>query len=662
VAAVERAISTAGHVIVDMADFPAASRPPAQLCVERVRSCDVYLGVLGTRYGSLVRDMQEMSYTELEFDTAIDAGLDRLVFLLDIDAENSGMPASALIDREFGIRQDAFRARVQDSGLITQLFAGPDMLRRLVEHSLRELAATRRRINSGNGRGRSAIGRHAVFLSYRNEDAAPYARLLQLQLRERLPKAQIFMDLDSTEPGLDRAEVIAEAVDASAVLVALIGRQWVTLGDEEGHKRLDDPDDSIRIEVQTALERRVRLIPVLVDGARPVRRNQLPSELQKLARLGSFELSQSRYQDDVGRLLDLIQRLLGEAPATAHPPSPVTDSTALEGREQPILQPEARGPSCWRDDPNWLDGYVWVSSSFAEDEGPGCYFDTTILDDAGQFLPNQIDAGKPFHVRFRAETRPHDRWLSSSGTWAFDLTFSPIGEGTGFNLSRLLPSGTTMLANWQGGVTHCIEVTAHVPPYLLTRSGKSYAVAATVRFEPASGGVALITGTEALDEYYILPAAPYSGKREQRVFVSYSHRDERYRQRLDISLTSLRRNGLISVWHDEKILPGQDWDREINENLNAADIVLLLVSPDFLASDFVYSHEISRALERHRDGAATVVPIILRPADWQNSPLGMLQALPREGRPVLTWSNRDEAWLDVTQGLRQLISGQDDVP
>ena len=149
VAAVERAISAAGHVIVDMVGFPAAGQAPASVCVERVRGCGVYVGVLGTRYGSPVRDSPGMSYTELEFDTATEAGLDRLVFLLDADAEDVGIPPSKLIDREFGARQDAFRRRVQASGLTTQCFANPDALGRLVERSLRDLAETRRRIGSG---------------------------------------------------------------------------------------------------------------------------------------------------------------------------------------------------------------------------------------------------------------------------------------------------------------------------------------------------------------------------------------------------------------------------------------------------------------------------------------------------------------------------------
>jgi hypothetical protein len=134
--------------------------------------------------------------------------------------------------------------------------------------------------------------------------------LLQHELRERFPGARVFMDLDSIEAGLPFAEVIGDAVGSCAVLVALIGHQWVTLADEEGNRRLDNPGDFVRFEVQTALERGVRVIPVLIDGARPVRRQELPSGLQELAGLNALELSYGRYEYDAGRLLDLIQRVL----------------------------------------------------------------------------------------------------------------------------------------------------------------------------------------------------------------------------------------------------------------------------------------------------------------------------------------------------------------
>lgn len=145
-----------------------------------------------------------------------------------------------------------------------------------------------------------------------------------------------------------------------------------------------------------------------------------------------------------------------------------------------------------------------------------------------------------------------------------------------------------------------------------------------------------------------------------RAFVSYSQRDERYRQKLDTALAQLRRNRLISVWHDREILPGQEWDREIDKNLESADIILVLVSADFLASDYAYSSEMLRAMERHQTGSAIVIPIILRPSDWQHSPLASLQVLPSKGRPVSSWPNRDQAWLDIAQGLRRIILGQED--
>ena len=150
VAAVERAISAAGHVPVDMAEFPASGRPPAQVCIDKVQDCDVYLGVLGLRYGSPVRDRRKVSYTELEFDTATEAGLDRLVFLLDTGGRDLGIPPKELIDRH-RVRQDRFRRRVQDSEVTTQTFDSPDKLGWLVERSLRELAAAHVRSSQKKG-------------------------------------------------------------------------------------------------------------------------------------------------------------------------------------------------------------------------------------------------------------------------------------------------------------------------------------------------------------------------------------------------------------------------------------------------------------------------------------------------------------------------------
>jgi hypothetical protein len=145
----ERAVIAAGHVVVDMHDFPSIDEAPAQVCIDRVKSCDVYVGIYGTRWGSPVRDRQEVSYTELEFDTAtVSKGTDRpirrLVFLLDEEAEDIGIPVKALRDLEHGAKQQVFLQKVRDTGLTLQKFANPDQLSQLVERSLRELAESER--------------------------------------------------------------------------------------------------------------------------------------------------------------------------------------------------------------------------------------------------------------------------------------------------------------------------------------------------------------------------------------------------------------------------------------------------------------------------------------------------------------------------------------
>jgi hypothetical protein len=136
----ERAVSAAGHAIVDMADFPAIDQAPAVVCEQRVRNCDVLVGIYGLRYGSPVRDQPEVSYTELEFITATEAAMPRLIFVINAESEELGLPPTALVDRKYGDRQDAFIQRVKDAGLTLQFFRNPDDLKGLVERSLRELA------------------------------------------------------------------------------------------------------------------------------------------------------------------------------------------------------------------------------------------------------------------------------------------------------------------------------------------------------------------------------------------------------------------------------------------------------------------------------------------------------------------------------------------
>jgi len=139
------------------------------------------------------------------------------------------------------------------------------------------------------------------------------------------------------------------------------------------------------------------------------------------------------------------------------------------------------------------------------------------------------------------------------------------------------------------------------------------------------------------------------------VFCSYAHEDELYLQELKAHLSGLERQRRISMWYDRQILAGKERTREIDEHLEAAAVILLLISPDFLASDYCYGMEMRRALERHRDGEAQVIPVIVRPVDYEDAPFADLQALPREGKAVTEWENRDAALRDVARDVRAAI-------
>lgn len=142
------------------------------------------------------------------------------------------------------------------------------------------------------------------------------------------------------------------------------------------------------------------------------------------------------------------------------------------------------------------------------------------------------------------------------------------------------------------------------------------------------------------------------------VFYAYSHKDERLRDKLETHLSILKRNGVISGWHDRRIPVGMGWTGEIDEHLNRAGIILLLVSADFIASDYCYDKEMTRAMERHERGEARVVPVILKPCDWQGAPFGKLQGLPRDMKPVTSWASRDEAFKCIAIGVRQAAEEQ----
>src|ERR1041384_4749549 len=140
-----------------------------------------------------------------------------------------------------------------------------------------------------------------------------------------------------------------------------------------------------------------------------------------------------------------------------------------------------------------------------------------------------------------------------------------------------------------------------------------------------------------------------------KVFCSYAHLDENLRDKLERQLSPLLRTGQIENWHDRKIKAGEKWRGKIDDELNSAHNILLLVSPDFIASDYCYKIEMTRALERHENGEARVVPVILRPCNWQKMPFAEIQVLPANAQPVTTWTNEDEAFLSAAKGIEDVV-------
>lgn len=484
VAAVERAITACGHVIADLADFPATDRAPAELCADRVRGCDVYVGVLGTRYGHPVQDKPEVSYTELEFDTATEAGLDRLVFLLDTGAADVGIPLSALIDREFGARQEAFRRRVRDSGLVTQTFASPAALGQLVERSLRELAEGRRRRSSGiqDGQAPGPTG-HAgevandlqdsgrVYISYRRTDTAPFAGRLYDYLAEIFGIDQVFMDVDSIRPGVDFAGAIEQAVTSCEVLLVLIGSHWLDATDQEGHLRIEDPHDLVRLEIETALHNQIHVVPVLADGSRLPRPLDLPTEIQDLARRQAFELGNEHFRLDASTLISY--------------------------------------------------------------------------------------------------------------------------------LSNVLRTRTKQLQRTQ--------------TFLVPRS---------------------------------------------RIFVSYSHMDQHWLDRLLVHLRPLERKGRLELWSDRQIRAGDEWREEIKKAIQSCQAAVLLISADFMASDFIYNDELTPLLEAGKKRGVRIIPILVSSSYYEDSTLSKFQAVndPSEPLDILNKGQQEASLVKVYRAVRDALN------
>lgn len=139
------------------------------------------------------------------------------------------------------------------------------------------------------------------------------------------------------------------------------------------------------------------------------------------------------------------------------------------------------------------------------------------------------------------------------------------------------------------------------------------------------------------------------------LFISYSHKDEGIKSELVNHLSGMKRMGLISEWNDRKILPGEEWDTIIKNKIEQADVILFLISSDFMASDYINDVEIKKAIDRYQQKSVKIVPIIVRPCDFESFPVSQYQALPKDAKAISLWDDKDEALLDVVKSLKKLL-------
>ena len=140
-----------------------------------------------------------------------------------------------------------------------------------------------------------------------------------------------------------------------------------------------------------------------------------------------------------------------------------------------------------------------------------------------------------------------------------------------------------------------------------------------------------------------------------KIFISYSHKDKSSKEKLEAHLSTLKREGVIEIWHDRCINPGDDFSKAISDALETSEIILLLVSADFLKSDYCYEIEMKRAIERYNESSLKVIPVILEPCDWTHAILGRFLALPTDGKPVSKFPNINDAYLEIVEGIRKIV-------
>ena len=401
--------------------------------------------------------------SELEFEAATNAGLPRLVFMLD-EEEALPIPAARLLDASPQLRekQNAFRLRLRNTNIVVRKVASPEQLEV-------ELLAALQDLDEGRpARSEPVLGR--VFISYRRADTAPFAGRLYDHLVESFGVDHVLMDIDTIEPGIDFVGAIEQAVASCEVLLVLIGSLWLNDFSVEGHRRVDDPHDAVRMEIEAALRNQLYVIPVLVGGAKLPPSQELPGEIQSFARGQAVELSVGHFRNDAAGLI-------------------------------------------------------------------------SVLDDTLRTRTRQLQRARTF----------------------------------------LVPRNLT--------------------------------------------------------------------------FVSYSHEDQLWLDRLLVHLRPLERHGRLEIWNDRQIRAGDEWREEIKKAIQSCQAAVLLVSADFMASNFIYNDELTPLLDAAKKRGVRIISLLVSSSSYDDSNLSKFQAVNDISEPLDTLSKgQQEAYfVKVYKTVREAL-------
>ena len=309
-----------------------------------------------------------------------------------------------------------------------------------------------------------------VFISYRRTDAAPYAGRLYDYLAQYIGEQRVLMDVDSIEPGADWVEAIEQAVTSCEVLLALIGPQWLNATDPEGRRRIDDPHDYIRLQIETALRNNLFVVPILIEGSRFPRAQDLPADIGDLVRRQALTLSSDTFRQDADRLVSVL-------------------SNVLQTRTKHLQGPQT------------------------------------------------------------------------------------------FTVPR------------------------------------------------------------------------------NRIFISYNHKDQYWLDRLLVHLRPLERQGRLELWSDRQIRAGDEWREEIKKAIESCQAAVLLVSADFMASDFIYNDELTPLLEAGEKRGVRIIPLLVSSSYYEDSNLSKFQAVngPSEPFDMLTKGEQEAYFVKVYRAVRDAL-------